>query len=363
MAVPLTASCAGNSISNILEFSCFMGRRSKTDVYASNTGTLTIRKPEDLPAAVVLGANIAVDVGSGTYKTRFSGYVTNVNYSYGIQAAYDTATIELEGYLSYFGRNQLNSFALAGATTGAAAQAAAIALSGTGKTINTFGTFNSVCDSTTFTGNAQNLITSLVAMEQGRLVDRGSLGLRFLARDYLVTLTPGDFGVTGMYFTDSNPGTAGIAYNQIQFSALSENYYTQVTVQPNSVAQQTAGTGSYNYVIQTYDATTTQALNLANYILAEFNSSTKYPTSLTTKLSLTSECSPAVFFSSGQYPGTKTSITFRGTTYQVVVEGLGIYADTQDVYFTPYFSGFSQNNFLILDDTVYGKLDTGRLGF
>jgi hypothetical protein len=56
------------------------------------------------------------------------------------------------------------------------------------------------------------------------------------------------------------------------------------------------------------------------------------------------------------------NIKLRGTTYNAVIEGMDFDADPSNWRCTLYLSSSLQNAFLRLDDAVYGKLDTNKLG-
>ena len=61
--------------------------------------------------------------------------------------------------------------------------------------------------------------------------------------------------------------------------------------------------------------------------------------------------------------GTQVSVTFRGTTYVCIIEGVTMSATPDNALFTYYVSGADLNAYLILDDATFGKLDENRLGY
>jgi hypothetical protein len=64
-----------------------------------------------------------------------------------------------------------------------------------------------------------------------------------------------------------------------------------------------------------------------------------------------------------QAPGTQVSVTFRGTTYQCIIEGVTMSATPAGASFTYYVSGADLNAYLILDNATFGKLDSNRLAY
>ena len=357
MSAPtLTATDGTATVGSVIAFNCTQGRRTKSEMYSSSRASLTVRNPGSIPASWVLERYVTVAINGNTV---YWGYITNIEYNYGITSALDTATISFEGYLAFMGRGYLNGFALTGGTTGAEAQRVGNALTGSAKTITSSGT-RSLTDTSTYTGAAQNVITTLVAMEQGRLRETNSLF--FLGRDKLIDPAVSPYFYTKWKMTDVSPGSNGVAYDLVEFASLTDNYFTQVTISPSSVATQQAGTGSRNLQISTYDSSTTQASNLASYTLNEFNTSTSVPTTVSTRNSLSWAMDPAAMIAEAPI-GFMLPITFRGTTYNSIIEGWTISATPEDVRYTFAVSGYEQNNYLILNDAVYGRLDYNKLGF
>jgi hypothetical protein len=61
--------------------------------------------------------------------------------------------------------------------------------------------------------------------------------------------------------------------------------------------------------------------------------------------------------------GARVSVTFRGTVYYSIIEGVRVTATPESSRYTFYLSGADLNNYLILNDTVFGTLDYNRLGY
>lgn len=338
------------------------GRRNKTEPYSSDTYTIEVRNPSQL-STIGLEQKLRFSTTDSYFGTIYlgTGYVTNIQYNYGQVAAMDSATVSAEGYLSYFGRGQLNNFALTGGLTGDEAKRVGTAITGNAKTVSTSGCMSYTDASTTYTGNAQNVISQLLVTEQGR-IEESTDSFYFWGRDYLF---PRPNVVNEWHdwllFTDTNAATTGIAYDQIIFSNLADNYFTQTTVQPSAVATQTSGTGSRNLVVSTYDVSTSQASDLAKYMLGEFDSNSSVPVTIRSRSSLTSKMNPAWLAS--LLIGWKVKVNFRGSTYYAVVEGVDVtFAPDEAVYYF-HLSGYEQNNYFLLNDDVYGRLDFNQLSF
>jgi hypothetical protein len=359
MATPtLTAVTSGAiAINDIVSFNWDAGRRAKSENFKSGTGSFTIRNPQNLNAAVTFETLINISINS---EIVASGYVTDISYSYGMVQSEDTATISLEGFLSFMGRGYLRNFLLGGGTTGFEAERIGNALTGGARTVVDDGTRSFTFGPTQISSDAQSILLGLVATEQGRLQE-GATSLIFLGRDVTIKPTDAPYSYTQMLFTDTSPATTGIGYDVIEFARLTDNYFTQVTVVPDQLTEQQAGTGARNLQINSYDETNDQALELAQYTLGTFNSVASVPVSISTRNSLQWALDPTLLIALGV--GVRLPIVFRGTTYNTVTEGWSISATPDDVRYTFYVSGEQQNSFFILDDPIYGVLDNDKLSF
>jgi hypothetical protein len=61
--------------------------------------------------------------------------------------------------------------------------------------------------------------------------------------------------------------------------------------------------------------------------------------------------------------GSRVSVVFRGTTYFSIIEGVTVTATPESSRYTYYLSGQDLNNYLILNNTVFGTLDYNKLGY
>jgi hypothetical protein len=164
-------------------------------------------------------------------------------------------------------------------------------------------------------------------------------------------------------------------YDQVVFDSLSDNFYTQVTVDPEGLSEQTVQTGSApyrTYKVDTLNATTGQALDYANYLLANYDD----PELALSSITATSQQQGTDFYLDNlgysnapndtytqQLVGRVSSLVLRGVTYNFVIEGLVVSGDPESQRFTYYVSAQDLNAYLILDDAVFGKLDSNKLGY
>jgi hypothetical protein len=177
--------------------------------------------------------------------------------------------------------------------------------------------------------------------------------------------------VSTINFSDVANDSTNQVYNQINFDSLADNFYTQVTVTPESfgaatVTKSGATTPYRTYQTNTLNASTAQATDFANYLLGNYG---------TAKFAISSFTCMAEAQSSFQLdkigylalltraPGTQVAVTFRGTTFQCIIEGVTMSATPAGASFTYFVSGADLNAYLLLDNTVFGTLDNNKLGY
>jgi hypothetical protein len=177
--------------------------------------------------------------------------------------------------------------------------------------------------------------------------------------------------VSTINFSDTTNNATNQVYKQINFDSLADNFYTQVTVTPESysaatVTQSGATTPYRTYSTNTINASTAQATDFANYLLGNYS---------TARFAISSFTCSAEAQSSFQLdkigynalltraPGSQVSVAFRGTTYQCIIEGVTMSATPAGASFTYYVSGADLNAYLLLDNAVFGKLNNNKLGY
>ena len=159
-------------------------------------------------------------------------------------------------------------------------------------------------------------------------------------------------------------------YDQINFGSYADNFYTQVTVDPESYSAQTVQTGSAPYRtlnMNTFNSSTSQATDYANYLLNNY----KTPQVAISSISCLANAQNTMALDDlgagankcGRQIGKRVTVTFRGTTYSCIIEGYTFTAQPGDARYTYYVSAADLNAYLILDNATFGKLDENRLGY
>jgi hypothetical protein len=114
------------------------------------------------------------------------------------------------------------------------------------------------------------------------------------------------------------------------------------------------------------NSSTSQATDFGNYLLANYGTAQFAISSFTCMAEAQSSFQlDKIGYTSklGASPGTQVAVTFRGTTFQCIIEGVTMSATPAGASFTYYVSGADLNAYLILDSTVFGRLDFNKLGY
>lgn len=357
----------------LVEVNLSAGKTLRVDSYPVDRATLRFVNVSSWSISPKIGDLVHIDQAENSDCT-FGGYIQDVQYEYAILAAEDQCVITVEGVMSLLGRKELTAFPT---TLSASINQANEICTEVGVTSSSIaGGGRSLCTTQTYTGNAFDLVNELILTESGFMNDFYSIGdaapqIVFTPRNKLSN--PVLSGTTGpVIFSDAAASsTYALYYDQITFRSAADNYYTQVTVEPQGLTTQVASKGAKPYrglTISTLDSTTTQADDLAEYLVNMFASKLSYPTSLTVSYERQNTAQKIQVFKdiiqSGNYVAVRGQVVLRGTTYNVMIEGANIATSVSGTtQITFFFSSEAMNNFLLLDDDVYGKLDTNRLGF
>lgn len=377
-------SSTSYTIDDIQSVEFMSGRRFGTEPFDAGSCTIVCRDPSNWPTPnPAMGRQIIVSPSNA--QRGWVGRIVDIKINYGQVANMDEAVITCEGVLGSVGRNQLNAFALT--QDKCVVQAALVAVDCSVEYAARYSTtLGSIASAQTYTGNALSLMSELMLTEVGRIAeahddDTGNLGLAFIGRYYFSTNSKirvsdveADWTATPRYYK----------YNEIQFKSSSENYFTKCTIQPQSLANQTSGTGKFALVQESLDYTTSQALSHAQYLLTQYASQTSTPLSITVSYAAQTTTSQTLFTSEllqnfidslatprgvSTVIGTEIELKFRGTTYNGLVEGYSVVATPSDTTVTFYFTPSDQFNYLTLNSATLGTLGTSgtypgnKLGF
>ena len=373
--VSFATSTTFTTLPSVQNISISNGRRRQIDDYGVDQLTVESLFPSSWSVTPKLGDNIIAWVYTTAYPSyptynywkMFQGRITNVDIKYGTVANEDSVTITAEGLQAELGRTQINSYAVTSAVTGLQVFNMANSV---GLTVGQ-GSCLSTGSAQTYTGNLKAFVDTEIRTEQGRLrstptaptaLDMGNLD--FVGRGALF------FGPTPTpEWSDGTLASPDInyKYQQVKFKSAAEDYYNSVTVEPLGLASQTTTSGAvpiFSYVAQTYDVSTSQALSLAQYIRFKYDTTNSTPRELGFTISQQSAYNAVWMLNLiSNFLGLEVNIVLRGVRYYCVVEGVNITASPDDTRILFSVSSNETNDYLILNDDVYGRLDYNKLGY
>lgn len=360
-------------LTNVQSITFNRGRREIQDPFNAGRATITGRNLATLPT-IDIGGQIAIEMSYGSpavYVVGFLGQVADVQITYGFVPNEDIWTIQLEDYLARLGRAYTTDTFSWSAGLNTLEAASNTSLNATDSTINVTG-FSSFAGSSTVSAqslpntNALNVINTLAATEQGVLFSSfatspGGLtsSIKFIPRSAL-----GSINLIAE-LTDGTDGGAAVVptyYNDVIFRSLADSFFDRVIVEPAGLADQNSGVGPRAYTMQSYDQTTTQAKNLADYVKATFDVQTQVPNTISVLSESQTNFQMAQVVDVGNSFG-EVTLYLRGNAYRLFVLGLTVSANPDQARFTLNVASSEALNFFILDSATFGVLDTNKLGF
>lgn len=347
------------ALTNVQSINYRWGRRKITDQWTPNTGEIVFRAPNYFATPIpqlVPGCTIRVKTASNI--VLFYGFISDVRAEYGIPyqssvGPADFVSISFESAFALWGRQQgLNYSISAGLASSQLSTAAAQADLPLGHDFT--GAADMQVGASTVSGTWGEWISKWLLTTGGRLLD--------IYQN--INLNQKGAIVDAPNFSDTVNDGLNKCYEKLEFSSMADNFYTEVEVDPDGFAATVVQSGSGPYrslKLQTYSASQSAGADLANYYLASLSASQIQPTAVT--MLAEAQAVQNIDFNFVGYTWSKSTLTFRGTSRTVLTIG-GVFSATPEATrVTCYLSGFENNNFLLLNDSVFGKLDENRLGF
>ena len=346
----------------VLSFNGSQGRRNYNDNYAGGFFNITIKNDSNQIANFPRGLSITIDTELG-YSIA-DGVVTNIDFNdYPGNTGLSTATITCADSLSQLGKFQLKDFT-GYIATDTITQAEKTNNSFTGFDIpNIQGTYgrSNASAAASYTGTVLNRLNLLVQTEKGLLFTGPFVD--FKSRNQ-ISNAPMSIAMTRDTATPTS-----LKYQDFKRVAAGDNFYNQVTVQPQAVAEQQADNttsqtayGVSGYAISTVDSTTTQALGLA-YWLANMQGD---PNTLRYEVTFTDVDNNADAFANffkdykvDQIAMLSLEWKAQGQSTAVVntiIEGFNYSGNPSQTTVTVYLSPVEYYQYFILDDNIYGRL-------
>jgi hypothetical protein len=359
-------------LTNVQNITINAGRQAQLQAIQATTATVEIRYPTGFASpitALVAGTIIRIRNTNTIYPypnaPMMFGRISNVTAIYGIPfqggvGQSDYLTINVEGSFAAIGRMQGENYVIT--STDLAAQCVE-ASTETGLDISKDGP-NTAIAPTTVSGTWGDWLAQVALTINGRLHD-------ITLSDRITLLSPFAQNIPTTGFSDVANNINNQVYNAITFDSLSDNFYTQITVDPQDFAAVTVtkvgATAPFRtYQVNSLSASTGNATDFANYLLGNYQDASFAISSITCSAEAQN-----VFqldgFENGpnfsDFMGMQVNVTFRGTVFACLVEGVTMSATPAGASFTYYFSGADLNAYLLLGNPVLGQLDNNRLGY
>jgi len=360
-------------LTNVQSITLNTGRQRQLDQYNASTGTIEIRYPTGYasPLSYLIPGNYIRVENLTTGMVLTSAYISNTVIEYGIPYVggvgnSDRLTVSIEGVFAQLGRQQGEGYAMPADTL---YDQLDIAGGASHVPMNTAVTNTQPLSGTTVSSTWGDWLNKVLLTLNGRLWDFDDINMRIS--------TPFEQKVGTINFSDVANNATNQVYNALSFGSYGDNFYTQVTVDPEGFAPVTVDTGvGGNYrtlLMNTLNASTSQATDFANYLLANYNDQSFELLSFSClaeaqtvfKLDQISAYYPGygVETGFGSLPGTQVNVTFRGTVFSCVIEGATMSATPESSTYTYYVSGADLNSYLLLNNAVFGRLDYNKLGY
>jgi hypothetical protein len=358
------------ALTNLQGIQISLGRGAQLEQVKASTATFELRYPTGYASpvtALVSGTYIKIENTTGSAYTIWRGRISDVSARYGIPfvsgvGQADFLSVTCEGNFAAVGRMQGENYAMA---AGGLSQQCLDAYNESGVEIQfiTSGGEPQMA-ATTVSSTWADWVARAALTVNARLWDSSTANGSWI-------VSPFFSNVSTVNFSDTENNATNQIYNQINFDSLSDNFYTQIQVDPESygvatVTQAGASLPYRTYQVNTLNDSTSQATDYANYLLANYGTARFAISSFTCMAEAQSSFQlDKIGYESlmPQAPGTQVSVAFRGTTYQCIIEGVTMSATPAGASFTYFVSGADLNAYLILDNTVFGKLNENKLGY
>jgi hypothetical protein len=360
------------ALTNVVSISANIGRQAQLDQYNASTAQVVLRYPTGYASpitALVTGTYITIYNNSS--RDVFNGRINNVEVRYGLPYVggvgnADYLTLSVESAFAQLGRLQGLDYAMA-ADTMTNQMTAGFTETGLrmywSQIAGGIGAPGPPMAATTISGSWGDWINRCATTTNARMQDA--------AAESVTLFSPFSLPTSTINFSDTTNNATNQVYDQIEFESLADNFYTQVTVDPESFAPQTllkSGAVKPYRTLQmnTLNASTGQAADYASYLLSNYQTA-KFAIG---SISCLSEAQndfrlDRIGTNAGvpQMIGVSCTVTFRGTVYPTIIEGVSVTATPATSRYTYYLSGADLNSYLLLNNATYGRLDYNKLGY
>ena len=364
------------ALTNVQNISIKLGREKQLDAYNASNAEIEIRYPTGYAspiAALKTGTYLKIESPNwlDSVGSCFLGRIRDVRVQYGIPYSggvgnADFLTISCEGFFAAVSRMDGNDYSMPSNTPQSQLTTSNAVTGTTGSYYRPSGA-DPVMAATTVSGTWGDWYNQLLTTLNGRMWDCNVLNeIDVISPFYQNPITPADV----VTFSDT-PTSSQYSYDLVDFTSYADNYWTQASITPLGLSTVTvtatgATTPYRTYSLNSLNSTTGQATDFANYLVGLYGTQQFRISTISCLMEATSRNGRLDFLanqSPASYMGMRISVVFRGTTYSCIIEGVSITATPESSRYTFNLSSAEQNNYMILDSTVFGRLDYNKLGY
>lgn len=365
-----TTGTSWTNLSNVQSVFVNIGKKAQLDQVNASTASFEMRYPTGYASpitALVAGNFIRISNTTGISYPVWYGRITDVSATYyqnyvSNVGEGDYLSVSAEGAFATVARMQGNNYSMAASDI---VSQFSIANGQTGLNFGylPLGSMTPLA-ATIVDTTWGDWVNSVCQTTNSRLWDG-------IAYNGSTVISPFYNSVSTVNFSDTANNATNQVYKQINFDSLADNFYTQVTVSPESFGSATVTKAGATAPFRTYQtntlsASTAQATDYANYLLSTYGTARFAISSITCQGEAQNSFQLDKLGENGEFGksiGRQISVTFRGTVFQCVIEGVTMSATPSGSSFTFFLSGADLNDYLRLDNTVYGRLNFNKLGY
>lgn len=350
-------------LTGVLNVNIDDGRRNEIDSFRGGTCSFDyLQKKADGTANTVpqIGDSISVTLymAARPETQLFSGVITDVDYFYNLPQI-NTYRISVIDSLGLLGQAEVSNVSVAAGLSGSQVTTLLGAI-GTIPYSTTVQAGLSQCSGYTYTGNVLDQLNKITTTEQGYLNVKPDGTLEWLQRNIA-------YATSTIYSFSFTEALNAFRYDQVEVASAQSNRFNYVVVQPDGLANVTSSyavTGTKKTIsVQTLDQNTTQAGYLADYLWGKYSNTDADVQSVSTTIEAQNiEANKELLVKLTVNTVVGVQFTSSSSGYGVII-GRSISGTPSGTRITYYLSGVSLVPFLILDNTIQGKLNYGKLSF
>lgn len=352
------------AVSDVVSIDARIGQNYLLEPIQASTCTVVARYPSGFatPNTLFLIGNYLRVTDPATGRLLWRGRVSDTRVDWGIPYAggvgqADQVTVSAEGMLAEAGRTTLDLPVGTKSFSDTETE-----LAGEGLTVDFVYTTN---EQISYPAQDTDGLTFLQAVQQTYQMTAldGGGSIVMYAVDQVRNNT--------VNFSDTTNNATNQVYDLFGFDSLAENYYTEAVVtgeraDSGSPYTATATVGAkpyYSYSVDTYSPSVARTESLADALVNVYSTRGFDVNQVSCQSAAQASWALDLGRPWWETPGTVSTVTFRGSTYTVLVIGGTFNATPEGSRFTYNLAPRTYRNYLVLNDSTFGKLDENRLGF